>query len=626
MTTLDLIESQDVLLEAGLRLKNIIQNIAGKESSDQERFTILGNLAQKEGLPGLYDPVTGQFVKSDGSTSNTADKETDKKLAYMGLIPDNAATSTYWGKVFGTSGDKYDSDLRSTSKGARDAQDLEERQLAQLKELLGIVKQYTERKAAIQKRRDEKKPAVTPTKTTTPATAPVTTPGKTPVPATESVEFTSSIAQGLVESFDYKFEGEIANNVAAGTAGFAGGKIASKVLGKAIPGVATGLSWYDAYNRAKAGDLVGAGIAGLAGAVALIPGVGWIPALGLDMANVGRDLAGGGMTGKDDGQGAKPNSDVKLQQLQKIIGAKPDGIMGPETKAKLTAWQSKQGIKADGLPGPETYGKAGIKEGTTMNTPQSVAEGIASLRDRLAMIENEVLDQVSDESINPFIASDNDEQANEGSDDNKAIMFNKDGKNYAMVPGPNGEAIVVDEMGNEVDGDTLEVIGKADLAEAGWTSALANIFNNFKSGLKGGGTVQMPNPKFPNLGGKIATGGRTANKVGGAISRNPVKTGVGAAALGGLAGYAAGGPSDTGQGPQPSTNPNRPNGPTPATPDTATADAEKAEKAEKEAREKEDAELAALKAKIEALLQGLSTSQNPEVQKGVADIKAQLGS
>lgn len=679
MSTLDLIESQDMLLEAGLRLKTVIKSIAGKESNDQERFTILGQLAQKEGLPGLYDPVTGQFVKVDGSTSNTADKETDKKLAYMGLIPDNAATSTYWGKVFGTSGDKYDADLRSTSKGARDAQDLEERQLEQLKELLELVKMYTAKKAEIEKRRatapDPKWTALI--NNIIPAMKAVgksesdarqfiakfrmDNPAITPeqvieqikkqgldamirayrTPTTESIDLQSSIAKQLVESFDYNFnEGEIANNIAAGAAGYGGGKVASKVLGKVIPGVATGLSWYDAYRRAKAGDLVGAGIAGLAGAVALIPGVGWIPALGLDAANIGRDLAGGGMTGKgeDDGQSTQPpqtqgNSDPKLMKLQKMIGAKPDGIYGPETKEKLMAWQKQKGIKVDGMPGPETYGKAGIKEGTEI-MKKSVAESIRELQQRLEIIENDVPGnptELSDESINPHIASSNDTQANESAEDEEAIMFNKNGKNYAMIPGPDGEAMVVDEMGNEVDGNTLEIIGKADLAEAGWTTALASLFKNFKGGLAGKGASQLrkigPSGKSVNAG--FATGAQTANKIGGVVGRNPIKTAAGAAALGGAAGYAAGGPGDSGQGTQPpqpqGSGGSGQSGGGQGTQLPPLAVDPNAEKAEQEARAKEDAELAALKAKIEALIQGLSTSQNPEVKKGIEDIKAQLG-
>lgn len=82
----------------------------------------------------------------------------------------------------------------------------------------------------------------------------------------------------------------------------------------------------------------------------------------------------------------------KLSQLQKMIGANPDGIYGPETKAKLQAWQQQHGIKADGIPGPETYSTAGLAE-TKEKTMKynTLADDIAALRDKLAIIENDEL-------------------------------------------------------------------------------------------------------------------------------------------------------------------------------------------------------------------------------------------
>lgn len=66
-------------------------------------------------------------------------------------------------------------------------------------------------------------------------------------------------------------------------------KGASKVVGKAIPGVGLAIGAVDAYDRAKKGDYVGAGIAGTAGLVSLIPGLGWAAGLGLDAVNLARD-------------------------------------------------------------------------------------------------------------------------------------------------------------------------------------------------------------------------------------------------------------------------------------------------------------------------------------------------
>jgi peptidoglycan hydrolase-like protein with peptidoglycan-binding domain len=43
---------------------------------------------------------------------------------------------------------------------------------------------------------------------------------------------------------------------------------------------------------------------------------------------------------------------------QRIIGAKPDGIFGPQTTAMTKAWQSAHGLKPDGVVGPKTLAAA----------------------------------------------------------------------------------------------------------------------------------------------------------------------------------------------------------------------------------------------------------------------------
>jgi hypothetical protein len=117
--------------------------------------------------------------------------------------------------------------------------------------------------------------------------------------------------------------------------------------------------------------------------------------------------------------------------------------------------------------------------------------------------------------------------------------------------------------------------------------------------------------------------GRSAAVNGRRFARtNPVKTGLGVGAAGVAGGYAAGKlgnndpvkPNEPVKPPVPGGggggNPNPPATPdTPAVPDTSA----------------DDAELAALKAQIDALIKELSTSKNPEIQKGLADIQKKLG-
>ena len=130
----ELLGKLDTLNEA-ISLKTVNAAVAGK-NNEQDRARILQQMAEKNGLPGLYDPVTGYFVSAMPDTSNwpeqrprisaTASKDDDKKLAAAGLIPSNANTSTWLGKAFGASGDQYDQDLRQqSSKAAAAATDAE---------------------------------------------------------------------------------------------------------------------------------------------------------------------------------------------------------------------------------------------------------------------------------------------------------------------------------------------------------------------------------------------------------------------------------------------------------------------------------------------------------------------
>lgn len=103
----------------------------GQEKSEQKRAQILMTMAQKENLPGLYDPVSGYFVsampdrepmtnREKPRISATASKSSDQKLAQLGLVPQNASTSTFLGRMFrGDQKGQYDLDTKQTSRDAR---------------------------------------------------------------------------------------------------------------------------------------------------------------------------------------------------------------------------------------------------------------------------------------------------------------------------------------------------------------------------------------------------------------------------------------------------------------------------------------------------------------------------
>ena len=137
MAKLDAIE-----LNEAFNIKTLQQQV-GQIADANQRHTQVATLAKQNGLPGLYDPVDGSYVSATGSTSSTAPHEVDNLLASKGLIPKNASTSTFLGKMFGTSGDQYDQGLRGQSDKVVADQTSAEFKAAKFKELQDIMKQLS---------------------------------------------------------------------------------------------------------------------------------------------------------------------------------------------------------------------------------------------------------------------------------------------------------------------------------------------------------------------------------------------------------------------------------------------------------------------------------------------------
>ncbi len=191
------LESIEALNEA-LTLDQVTAAV-GQEKNEQKRAKILMQMAQKENLPGLYDPVSGYFVSAmpdrnamtqqeTPRISATASKSSDQKLAQLGLVPQNASTSTFLGRMFrGDQKGQYDLDTKQTSRDAR---------LQQL--IADLVGKATPLLDKLEK--------------------------KFAAPATESISYTSGIARALAESIGYRlFEAEEpVNNQTSGYAGATG--------------------------------------------------------------------------------------------------------------------------------------------------------------------------------------------------------------------------------------------------------------------------------------------------------------------------------------------------------------------------------------------------------------------
>jgi peptidoglycan hydrolase-like protein with peptidoglycan-binding domain len=389
-------------------------------------------------------------------------------------------------------------------------------------------------------------------------------------------------------------------------------KGAGKIAGKLMPGVGLAFGAKDAYDRYKQGDYLGAGLSGLSGVASLVPGIGTAASIGLDAANLARDYkksqaapAGAPAAGAKPTAPAVGGSDSKLAQLQKIIGAKADGVMGPETSTKLKAWQQSQGIAADGMPGPETYGKAGIKE-----SQQTVSEGIRSLQERLSLIEAKGVIRANLDTEYLW--------------DDKGSVYTMEGE---QVTDPLTLSVIwesVTEKNTTVQLDefislnALKGLGKGALdlgksAVKGAGEFMGGIGGGAKQVAKGGKNASAAVAKVADKAGGLKGAGL---KTGAALARNPVKTALGAAALGGAAGYGltnAEGPATTDKPATTTTGPST----TTNTPSTTTTGPEQGGKG---------TDLSALIQAVKDAMMPLSdmAEGSPEIMKALTDARVVL--
>jgi peptidoglycan hydrolase-like protein with peptidoglycan-binding domain len=366
MNTLDNI-NKPILSEA-LTLSAIIALTSGYEQDDKVRIPKLADLAKQNGLEGLVDPVTGHYVNNEGDEEDEVPFEIGQKLAQAGLLPKNARleqagwfdNQDVWNKANAGLVDQS-----STIAGqATDTAD----KIKKLQELFAkYVELYNKKHAA---------------KTGAAPVAGATPPGIMPQAAQGIMNQAASMmpnGQAMLNNIPGLKESQGLSNALIESFGYdviteaGAGELAAKAVGKRIPGVGLAISAKDAYDRAQKGDWTGAGLAGLAGLASTIPGIGTAASIGLDALN--------SYTDPDDEPASGSNPTV---ELQKVIGATPDGKFGPKSAEALKVWQQKNGLQPTGHPDHATYAKAGINM-----AEQTLAESIAALRKKLEAIENQ---------------------------------------------------------------------------------------------------------------------------------------------------------------------------------------------------------------------------------------------
>jgi hypothetical protein len=243
----------------------------------------------------------------------------------------------------------------------------------------------------------------------------------------EGIEYKSSIAQTLTESFGYEFEdreldeysmsqlgkdaGDFGRGAWNGVTLGTGDNIAAGVKSAFGPG-----TYKDELAKQAAASkesetrspwLYGAG--NVAGALAVpIPGgaAGALAARGAKALGAGANVARGakvaGIVGanvaamkavdtvkqkSDLNTFVGPGGDKRIGALQQaigLVGAQIDGKMGPNTAKAIMSYQKDQGLPVTGKADPATLAKAGLAE----NRVHTVAEDIRSMQQKLAMIES----------------------------------------------------------------------------------------------------------------------------------------------------------------------------------------------------------------------------------------------
>lgn len=57
---------------------------------------------------------------------------------------------------------------------------------------------------------------------------------------------------------------------------------------------------------------------------------------------------------------AKKAKKPSVRQIQRALGIRADGVMGPKTRRAIKRFQRRNGLKADGIAGPATLAKLGL--------------------------------------------------------------------------------------------------------------------------------------------------------------------------------------------------------------------------------------------------------------------------
>jgi peptidoglycan hydrolase-like protein with peptidoglycan-binding domain len=88
---------------------------------------------------------------------------------------------------------------------------------------------------------------------------------------------------------------------------------------------------------------------------------------------------------------ANSGQKVTTKQIQKALGIKADGVMGPRTRRAIKRFQKAHGLKADGIAGPatlEALGLTGTPKNGSLDSAQKSPDEVAAVLAQIAQCES----------------------------------------------------------------------------------------------------------------------------------------------------------------------------------------------------------------------------------------------
>jgi peptidoglycan hydrolase-like protein with peptidoglycan-binding domain len=103
-------------------------------------------------------------------------------------------------------------------------------------------------------------------------------------------------------------------------------------------------------------------------------------------------FAADGTTGGTTAQSQPKAKPVTTRQIQKALGIRADGVMGPKTKRALKRFQKAHGLKADGVAGTATLQALGLgavpKNSTLDSAAPKNTDDVAAVMAKIAQCES----------------------------------------------------------------------------------------------------------------------------------------------------------------------------------------------------------------------------------------------